>query len=54
MICDFGMARVLPSATDEEKILKDIRKTEYKNIMAASSDKERLSYEQQYRHKVSK
>ena len=33
MICDFGLARVMPSKSPEEKSLKNYRKKEYKTVL---------------------
>ena len=33
MICDFGLARVMPSKTSTEKNLKNYRKKEYKHVL---------------------
>ena len=38
-ICDFGMARVLPPLSDEEKKIKELRRNEYKHVLAAITDR---------------
>lgn len=41
MICDFGMARVLPNLSDEEKKMKDFRKSEYKHVLQSCNKNDR-------------
>ena len=49
MICDFGMSRVMPKQSQTEKDLKEFKKGQYKNILKAKTDDERISRETEFK-----
>ena len=42
LLCDFGLARINPPISKEEKNLKELNKNLYKKVLAAKNDSDRV------------
>ena len=53
MMCDFGMARTVPSLSKEEKDLKEFRKVEYKTVMKSKNRSNRAANLKVFKERMS-